>query len=159
GAAGTGGVSRTTGNAGTTGSAGTWSYDAAVQDGPTIQNDAGGGMSNPDANCGALSKGAVKLPPDILIVFDASLSMNATADNKCMNNGGADSKWSQMSAALGTVVTTTDTTVNWGLKFFADDAACTVGPTVNVEIGPMTGSAITTAITGRTQGMGNVRNG
>ena len=85
--------------------------------------------------------------------------MNATPDNTCMTNCGANSKWSQMATALGQVVQATDTTVNWGLKFFADDAMCTVNANMNVPIGTGTGTAISAAITTRTDAMGNVRMG
>ena len=134
-------------------------FDAGGAGGAFTPRDGASGVSTPDANCGALSQGATKLPPDILIVLDASLSMNATADNGCTQNCGADSKWSQMAEALGQVVGETDTMVNWGLKFFADDAMCTVGAGVNVDVGTGSGAAITDAIAGRTDAMGNVRTG
>ena len=70
------------------------------------------------------------LPPDILIVQDRSLSMtddnndqpcaggSASGDGNC----GAASKWSQTTTALNTVLSQTDTSVNWGLYWLGDEA-------------------------------------
>src|ERR1041385_7324809 len=94
----------------TTGSGG-----GAAQGGPGT----GGGMQ-----CAAIPKSSAKLPPDILIVQDASGSMNQDSTNAtCTGGGGMNSKWSLMTAAIKTVTAQTDTTVNWGLKMFADNGA------------------------------------
>ena len=106
-------------------------------------------MSNPDSNCAAVTQGAAPLPPDILIVQDRSGSMDWNADASCMRNCGADSRWNQVTAALNQVVTSTDTMVNWGLKFFGSSNSCTVTANPEVPIGPMNGAAIVAAI-GRT---------
>jgi hypothetical protein len=106
-------------------------------------------MSTPDSNCAAVNQGAAPLPPDILIVQDRSGSMDWNADASCMRNCGANSRWNQVTAALNQVVTTTDTMVNWGLKFFGSNNSCTVTATPEVAIGPMNGAAIMTSI-GRT---------
>ena len=82
----------------------------------------------PTSNCAAVNQGAAPLPPDILIVQDRSGSMDWSADATCMRNCGANSRWSQVTAALNQVVGTTDTTVNWGLKFFGSSNSCTVTP-------------------------------
>jgi hypothetical protein len=114
-------------------------------------------------NCREVMQPLAKLPPDILIVLDASGSMNNdVSDSNCGgNNGcGATSKWAQMTPAINTVVGMTDTTVNWGLKFFADtDATCGVGNGVAVQVGTGNAGAIATAITGRTSANGGVTNG
>jgi hypothetical protein len=127
-----------------------------IADGSTIgdgSNGDGAGTSNPDSNCAAVSQGAVPQPPDILIIQDKSGSMNQSADGTCTRNCGPNSKWSQVTAALNQVVTMTDTTVNWGLKFFAtSDNACTTNAGVEVAVGPMNGAAIMTAIAGATPG-------
>ncbi|HEY7376239.1 MAG TPA: hypothetical protein VIF57_29020, partial [Polyangia bacterium] len=104
------------------------------------------GMSSIDMNCAAVSQGAAPLPPDILILQDRSGSMDWSADATCMRNCGANSRWSQVTAALNQVVTTTDTMVNWGLKFFGSSNGCNVTATPEVPIGPMSGAAIMTAI-------------
>jgi hypothetical protein len=108
------------------------------------------GMSNPDMNCAAVNQGATQLPPDILIIQDRSGSMDWSPDASCMRNCGANSRWNQVTAALNQVVTSTDTTVNWGLKFFGSSTnSCNVTATPEVPIGPMNGAAIMAAI-GRT---------
>jgi len=121
--------------------------------------DAGGqktdanGMSSPDMNCAAVNQGAMPLPPDILIIQDRSGSMLWNADASCMRNCGANSRWNQVTAALTQVVTTTDTTVNWGLKFFGSSgSSCNVTAAPEVPVGPMSGAAINTAIGAATPG-------
>ena len=113
-------------------------------------------------NCAMVQQPLAKLPPDILIVQDASGSMNNDiSDMSCGNNGcGATSKWAQMIPAINMVVAQTETTVNWGLKFFADtDATCGVGNGVAVQIGTGNAAAIQTALAGRTSANGGVTNG
>ena len=157
----------TGGTAGTTGAAGRTGLDASLlPDGPTPQTDGGMGTSSPEANCGALNKEAAKLLPNILILMDVSGSMNEAASTTpdggmpCTTNCGANSKWSQMAQAVQTVVAATDTTVNWGLKFFGDgqgnDARCGVGPGAAVGIGASRGADIIAAVTARTGPTGNV---
>ena len=54
-----------------------------------------------------------------------------------------------MTVAVTQVVTTTQATVNWGLKFFADGSdaeACAVLPGVTVPVAPNNATAITSAI-------------
>lgn len=89
------------------------------------------GTSSLDANCAAVNQGAVRLPPDILIVQDKSGSMKDSADGTCTSNCGTKSKWSQVTAALNQVVGMTDTSVNWGLKFFSDYSVTDTASLVN----------------------------
>jgi hypothetical protein len=113
-------------------------------------------------NCAMVQQPLAKLPPDILIILDASGSMNNDiSDANCGNNGcGATSKWAQMTPAINTVVNMTQGTVNWGLKFFADtDATCGVGNTVAVPIGANNATPVANAIMGRTSANGGVTNG
>jgi hypothetical protein len=77
----------------------------------------------------------VQLPPDILIVLDASGSMNndIMATMSCTNGCGATSKWAQMTPAINRS-SGRRRHVNWGLKFFADtDGTCGVGNGVAVR--------------------------
>src|SRR6185503_6306747 len=92
-----------------------------------------GGMPN----CGQTNVNVMPEPPDILIVQDKSLSMNQDANGKNCNSAGC-SKWSQVSAAMDTVVMATQTTVNWGLVFFGTDNMCGVSSTPVVPITPST---------------------
>ena len=132
------------------------------EDGSKFAADSVG--TSPDMNCGAMTHTATKLPPDILIVQDRSLSMTNDKDDKqCSgasgNNGncGTQSKWTQVVAALNDVVSTTDTTVNWGLLYFGDETT-TCGETANpvVPIASMSSSAITKAFVGQPDLTGQV---
>ena len=89
--------------------------------------------------CATFPKSSSKLPPDILIVLDASGSMNEDQTNtSCGNQGcGATSKWALMVPAINQVVTDTQTEVNWGLKFFADSGSCGVNNNAAVPIAAM----------------------
>ena len=126
-------------------------------------NSGGGnnnGNSTIDSNCGAKNKDAARLPPDILIVLDASGSMNDDVNNMmCTNGCGATSKWAQMTPAINQVVAATENDVNWGLKFFASDNACAVNANANVTVGTGRAAMIAAAIMGRTDAAGNVTNG
>jgi len=79
-------------------------------------------------NCAAVDQPLNKLPPDILIVLDASGSMNEDSNNmSCSGGCGANSKWALLTPALNMVVMETQAEVNWGLKLFADtDSTCGV---------------------------------
>jgi hypothetical protein len=118
--------------------------------------------SNPDLNCGARSKVAEKVAPDILIVLDRSLSMNESISASdggmgCGMNCGMNSKWAQIIPAINEVVGQTDTMVNWGLKFFPDSQMnCSVGTGNAVAVGPGNAGAIRDAIAAATSTNGGV---
>jgi hypothetical protein len=87
------------------------------------------------------------LPPDILIVQDRSSSMkNDDSDSGCSGGCGASSKWSQVTAALTQVVTNTQASINWGLKFFSDNGACDASSAPVVAAAAGNGAAISSAI-------------
>jgi hypothetical protein len=130
--------------------------------GGTSSGSAGMTGSGGGVECGAFDKPSSKLPPDILIVLDASGSMDQDATNAMCSGGcGAMSKWALMTPAINTVVQQTETDVNWGLKFFADmGTTCGVAAnTVAVNVAPMNAAMVASAITGRTSGNGGVANG
>jgi hypothetical protein len=134
--------------------------DASVSDGPV--------GPNPDANCGARSKTAMKVAPDILILLDRSGSMNDDVNNQmCRPDGGgagaatgcgASSKWAQVAPAIMQVVSDTEADVNWGLKFFPDNSGntCSVSTTAAVDVAPRNAASIATAIMGATSTNGGV---
>jgi hypothetical protein len=124
------------------GTAGTFSVGGANGTGT-----GGSGTSNPDSNCGDVTQGATRLPPDILIVQDKSGSMADSADGTCTGSCGTKSKWSQVTAALNQVVGMTDKTVNWGLKFFADNGHCGANGAPVVSVGNGNAAAVASAIT------------
>jgi hypothetical protein len=115
-------------------------------------NGAGGDVSIP-TSCGQTNVPINAVPPDVLIIEDKSGSMDEDDNGHSCNNGcGANSKWTQVSAALTQVVTNTDSQINWGLKFFSDDNACTgSGPPI-VGVGANNGGMISTAIAGTKAG-------
>ena len=99
-------------------------------------------------SCGQTNVSIKPLPPDILIVQDKSLSMeDSPMGTACTGMAAGCSKWSQVSTAVDTVVTATDTNVNWGLIFFASNMECGVSSTPAVPVGPMTGQSIQTSFT------------
>ena len=150
---GAGGAGGAVGSAGTSGRG-----TAGTQGGDVILTGSGGaaGMS-----CGQMNVGIIPLPPDILIIEDRSGSMDNDQNDKGCGNGGcgAMSKWALVTAAINQVVST-DTTVNWGLKFFADaDNQCGVNPGVAVGVAAGNSAAIAAAITASTKANGGVNNG
>jgi hypothetical protein len=123
----------------------------------------GGGASGgiDGMTCGRIDHPTQPIPPDMLILLDASGSMNDDATNTTCNGGcGASSKWAAATAAINTVVAETEGSINWGLKMFADaDASCGVGNGVAVTVGAANAAAVAAAITGRTSANGGVANG
>lgn len=120
------------------------------------------GVSNPDSNCGVVERPVQMLPPEILIVYDASGSMNEDLNNaSCMGGCGAMSKWAAMYPALNGVIMQTEGMVNWGLKLFADaQGGCGVSPNmVAVQVAPNNAAPIATALAARTDANMNVSNG
>jgi Mg-chelatase subunit ChlD len=160
--AGTTGTAGTSATAGTTGAAGTAA--TAGTTGTAGRGDTGGqgGLAGQGGSisCGTVERPLSLLAPDILLVQDASGSMNEDAMNfSCVNGCGPNSKWALMTPAIGQVVSETDTQVNWGLKLFAEMGACGVLPTVAVNIAPANAGAIAAALAARTDPSGNVSNG
>jgi hypothetical protein len=154
GVGGGGGVGGVGGSGGTGGTGGTF---------PIITLDGGGGGPGPDANCGARSKTAMKVNPDVLIVLDRSGSMNEgigtpDAGTGCGMNCGLNSRWALMVPAINQVVAETQMEVNWGLKFFPDNStnACTVNATAAVPIAPGNATPIADAILAATSANGGV---
>jgi hypothetical protein len=120
-------------------------------------------------SCGQTNVNVMPEPPDILIVQDKSGSMTEQANGCCCGttgstmcstnvncNGnvacGANSKWAQVTAAIDTVVMTTQATVNWGLMFFGSDNMCGVSATPNVAIAANNYTAISGAYANNTPG-------
>jgi len=108
----------------------------------------------PPPNCGITKHSAERLPPDVLIVLDRSLSMNDQVMPindlggllNCLLVGPCPSKWQDMTGAINSSVAASASTVSWGLKFFPDDGACAAGIMVAVPVAPNNTSAINMAI-------------
>jgi hypothetical protein len=102
-----------------------------------------------DANCGATRNPTMRLPPDLLLVFDRSGSMLAdpATGRNCMPAATCPSKWNQATAAVNMAVTSSQTMIRWGLKLFTSNGnGCTVTPGVQVGIGLNDAPAIATAL-------------
>jgi hypothetical protein len=107
----------------------------------------GGGTTT----CGVTNNPVMPSPPDVLIVQDKSGSMdNDDNDMGCNGNRtggcGANSKWSQLTTALSSVITATDSVVNWGLKYFSDDSNCDASKAPVVPVAPNSGAAVVRSI-------------
>jgi hypothetical protein len=115
--------------------------------GSSIVTGAGGGQ-----NCGAISVPAPMASLDVLVLLDASGSMNDDASGMTCEGGcGAGSKWAQTAAAIDNVVAQTDASVNWGLMLFGNFGAdgCTVGSYPAVPVAPANAGAIAAAFAAR----------
>ena len=165
GAAGTGGTTGVGDSGGSTGAGGIIGPAGAGGIIGTAGTSSRGGASGQGGgvNCGSFERPTSVLAPDILLVQDASGSMNDDSTNtSCTGGCGANSKWALMMPAITQVVSQTEATVNWGLKLYADmgGSQCGVAPnTVTVGIAPMNGGAIATALAARTDANGNLTNG
>src|SRR6188768_3032250 len=72
-----------------------------------------GGITGMD--CAEIARPAARVPPDILIVLDASVSMNDAVDGSCTGGCANLSKWSAAVTAIATVDTPNTAKVNWAL--------------------------------------------
>ena len=121
----------------------------------------GGGAGGVPWQCGANHYAVERLQPEIVILLDASASMDENAGGMSCDGGcGAASKWAATVAAIKATVARTDTAVNWGLKLFPDtDAACGVAQFgVAVPVGPRNAAAIATALDARPSSNGGIIN-
>lgn len=131
---------------------GTPQMDAAPVELPSIPDGGrdliGTEISVEVGNCVEVSSETKSIPPDILILLDRSQSMTE------MVAGSTQSKWTQITAAINSFVPMTETTVNWGLKFFGTDRGTTCGETAGAAVapGPMNAGMIMTAIMGQNPG-------
>jgi hypothetical protein len=133
--AGTGGV----GGAGTGGAAG--SGGAAGAAGAATGGLAGGGI------------GGMNCRPDVLLLQDKSGSMsNNDLDMSCTGGCGANSKWAELTTAVTNVLGATDGKVNWGLKYFSDNALCDASMPPAVPIAAMNGTAVVTSLAANAPG-------
>jgi hypothetical protein len=121
--------------------------------GVTGTSTGNGGSGNitptPDGqNCGLQQYGLQNVPPDLLIVEDKSGSMgNDENDTKCPGMGAACmTKWADVTGAINMVVAQTETTIRWGLKYFANDNGCGVNAGAAIPIAPNNAMAIAASI-------------
>jgi hypothetical protein len=99
--------------------------------------------------CGDVTTNSAKLPPDILLVQDRSGSMaNNDQDMSCQGGCGTMSKWSELTTVLQQVLTSTDSGVNWGLKFLASPGQnqCGISAGADVPIAQMNAANVIAAL-------------
>jgi len=144
------------GAAGMSGSSGIWG--TAGHAGIT------GGSGSSGVSCGARFP-APPAPLDVLILLDASASMNDDTTNaSCSTDCGTSSKWAQITSAINAVVSS-DSSVRWGLGIFPalspppTGAGCTTLSTPDVAVGARNADAIGAAIAARTRSSGGVSDG
>jgi len=109
----------------------------------------GAGMPTADSNCGVTNHMGNRLPPDLLLVFDRSGSMqeDPATGNNCMPQATCPSKWNQAKAAVTQAVMSSEATIRWGLKFFSSTGNnCTVNAGAQVPIALNNANAITMAL-------------
>jgi hypothetical protein len=109
-------------------------------------------------NCGYFKPPVARLPPDVLILLDRSLSMETQvlppgftlADfalclllNNCPVTA---SRWVTMTGALNSSVMASAATVNYGLKFFPNDVTCGVNDGAAVPIAANNFAAMNSAM-------------
>jgi len=108
-----------------------------------LSSGAGGDVGMTGGNCGQASVPIEAVPPDVLIIEDKSGSMNNDdSDSSCSGGCGMSSKWTQTVGAVSSVVTSTDSQINWGLKFFSDDNQCGASRAPVVDVANGTGTQI-----------------
>jgi len=162
GAGAAGGAAGASGNGGTAGAtvmtgAGGSIFGSGGAAGRAVNPPTGAGGSSAsfcvDANidctraCGLTSFPVGKIPAEILIIFDQSISMiDPATGGSCGNPTPCGSKWTEMTTAVQQVVMQTETTIDWGLKLFADMGACGVAPGATVPVGTGNGMAISAAL-------------
>lgn len=93
------------------------------------------------------------LPPEVLIAFDRSGSMNECADGSSCDgtSGGDGTRWRVMTQALAGVVTNTQAAVSWGLALFPSDGACGAGAP-EVGVAPMSAAQVVSTLAAREPG-------
>jgi hypothetical protein len=94
---------------------------------------------DPDAACAAQSYDGVRIPPNILLVFDQSGSMSDCADPSQFSCPGAD-KWASATTAVQQLLAAAPPDINIGIKFFGtvnDSCSDADYARPDVAIGPL----------------------
>ncbi len=123
------------------------------------QPPATGELSEDGGNCGVQKFTLGRQSPDLLIVLDASGSMEDPLS-------GAGSRWSAVTSVLKQTVSSTQADIGWGLEIFPvkNDFTCAIGGEVKVPVGPQRSAEISKALdahtpTGGTPTAGAIRTG
>jgi hypothetical protein len=106
-----------------------------------------GSVPSDDANCGVATASLQMQPPEIMIVFDKSGSMDDDVmGNDCGNRTGCVTKWALTTGGTATVLNMTNSTVNWGLKLFPSNDQCGVNNNIDVQIAANNAAAVNRVI-------------
>jgi hypothetical protein len=109
-------------------------------------------------NCGEVAVPTSPSPVDVMILLDASGSMNDDVNNTTCDGGcGTSSKWAVAAAVINAIVAETAASLNWGLMLFGDASAAGCGvPYPAQPVAANDASAIAAAISGRTSSTGGL---
>ncbi len=136
-----------TGNSGNTGIGASTGTTGTGASGVGLNSGAGGDVGMTGGSCGQTNVPIEAVPPDVLIIQDKSGSMaDDDSGSSCGRNCTQGSKWTQMVTAVSGVVMSTDSQINWGLKFFSDDNVCGASKAPQVGVGSSTGTQIASTL-------------
>jgi hypothetical protein len=114
-----------------------------------------------EVNCGSVQSKLEKKPADLLLVLDRSSSMTRGMDssNNCaVGSTTCSQRWQTITTSLGKVLSSSESGLNWGLKFFSSPAtgtggrggtttsSCYVSAGVEVAVGPGNATKIASSI-------------
>jgi hypothetical protein len=124
-----GGSPSSAGSSGAAGSGGTGGIVAFVvpdasAPGEDVAEDSA--PASGDVNCGSVQSKLQKKPADLLLVLDRSLSMGRAMDSSTdcpAGSANCSQRWATIISSLGTVLASSSSDLNWGLKFFSSPAA------------------------------------
>jgi hypothetical protein len=121
-----------------------------------------------DANCGTQTSSTSRQPADVLLVLDRSGSMDYSTEEDCYcdaasagrngtlcsNTASCARRWPALTAAVDATLTSTSSSISWGLKLFSSPggSSCTVNSGVEVPISTTSVAQIQSEIAGVTPG-------
>lgn len=156
-----GGGTGQSGSPGSGGSSITTGGGSGGEAGTVITTDGGGsGGFDPDSGCGYALIPSEREPGSIMIVYDASCSMDECADgnsSNCEECTQGDSKWKQAKSGMTTVLQELPDDVRMGLVLFPDttsggNCAEPSAPKVDIDSLDVTRGSILTWVGGTTKG-------
>ena len=132
---GTAGTGATVGTGGLAGTGATVGAGGLEGTGATVGSGGAAGTSG-SAGHATGGSGGTTCKPDVLLVQDRSGSMtNDLNDASCNGGCAAGSKWTAVTTGVTNVVQATQGSVNWGMKYFSDNNACSASMAPAVAIG------------------------
>jgi hypothetical protein len=91
---------------------------------------------------------AKRAVPDVLLVFDRTSAMRKTV------TGSMETRWNEMSNGIDEALKTSQSVVQWGLKFFPTTMGCEVAEGFDVAMAPSNYNAVIMRIRGTMPAMG-----